>query len=980
MASLFVPTWPGMEEAILVHSGPEPAVPELRGLASAFEFARTHAQRPAGPVAPDGTAAVPSELAGGTLLAIPLVSGLWQHPLPPPLPSSEAEPPATCGRHGRRASDQHAFSPTAGWVALRFPVPENPGHPTPHGTLRMGASQSALDLAARLASLYLHLYGSLADALTGLPGRAVLRTVLRQELVHARAERTPLSVVLFSPNDFAQVNITHGRATGDLVLREVVLRAQSALRRTDLLCRNGAATFAVPLRRTGGEAALIVADKLHAALARTPYLGGRVAVTFSAGIATFSTDDLALADPVDFIGRAEAALVEARRTEGTTTCAWRAGATEAQELADGLRHAFTGDQDRDYRNMGLLWDAVGLLAASDSPGELARRVVSQLRRGLAASLVALFEPGERGLAFQYGLARGPGGTDDQEVPPSSLGAERIQAVHAAADTRAPVWKGAAPDAADESIVCAVPLMVDDALVGVLLLAGAPEQMKLDESDLAFVKRFGGPLGLALERARHAERRRQQEEAERQRLVGELKGLRTAVRQAKLIHVSPQMEELVVAAHRIADTDATVLITGESGTGKEMLAQTIHQMSGRRGRAFVIVDCGAIPATLIESELFGHERGAFTGALTRSPGRLVQAEGGTVLLDEIGELPLDVQSKLLRFVQEKQFTTVGSSVPRRVDVRVLAATNRELAQEVASGRFRADLYHRLNVFALPIPPLRERRDDILELARHFLQVFTAKYQKPVRVLGAEVEAALVRYPWPGNVRELQNRMMRAVIMSEGETLGVEALSLPSAGPAPPLAVVGSPGRRDLLALEPVRPTDASADGGPPAWTATAVAPLGGPAAWSRLRAALASVVSRAASEPGGLHPPLGRWLANDLVLAAFAASGRVARHGAARLGVPETTFMRHLQRARREASLVRRPADWQPVTQAVEQLVHTAPAEGTNVLDAAEASLLETIDRDFRGNVKAGASLLGTTVVTFRRRLAALPPSAARQSA
>ena len=205
------------------------------------------------------------------------------------------------------------------------------------------------------------------------------------------------------------------------------------------------------------------------------------------------------------------------------------------------------------------------------------------------------------------------------------------------------------------------------------------------------------------------------------------------------------------------------------------------MSNRRSRPFVIVDCGAIPATLIESELFGHEKGAFTGAQTRSLGRLAQADGGTILLDEIGELPLDMQSKLLRFVQEKQFTMVGSPVVRHVDVRVLAATNRDLQREVSSGRFRGDLYHRLNVIPLAIPPLRERPEDVLELARHFLENFAPKYQKAVRSLGAEVEDALMRYSWPGNIRELQNRILRGVIMSNGETLTLEALSLPSERP-------------------------------------------------------------------------------------------------------------------------------------------------------------------------------------------------------
>lgn len=541
-------------------------------------------------------------------------------------------------------------------------------------------------------------------------------------------------------------------------------------------------------------------------------------------------------------------------------CLPRRGAEPAERL-DRLSHVFTGDQDRDYRNMGLLWDAVGLLATSRTPAELARSVTLQLRRALAASLVALFESGASGLEFRHGVSRAYGQEIETEVDITALLPAQRDAVDRSAATREPVWVAADEEGAPQLVTCAVPLVIDDALPGVLLLAGASGYVSFDRFDLPFMKGFGGPIGLALQRARHAERRRQDAETEKLRLVGELKDLRTAVRQARLIHASRQMEQVIRLAHRVADTDATVLITGESGTGKEMLAQTIHQMSSRRSRPLVVVDCGAIPSTLIESELFGHERGAFTGALTRSPGRLVQADGGSVLLDEIGELPLEVQSKLLRFVQEKQLTAVGSSMVRRVDARVLAATNRDLPQEIAGGRFRADLFHRLNVIALAIPPLRERPDDILELARHFLGVFAPKYQKAVRHLGADVETALIRYTWPGNIRELQNRIMRAVIMSTGDTLTLDALSLPkstsaAAGPAPAVAVlVGNGDRGDRRS------------------TVSALAPGADPedaaVAWAELRTCLAAVLSGVVRGRGAPHPPLGRWLDHDLVIAAFA---------------------------------------------------------------------------------------------------------------
>jgi diguanylate cyclase (GGDEF)-like protein len=775
------------------------------------------------------------------------------------------------------------------------------------------------------------------------------------------------------------VNAALGRQAGDQVLREVVTRARDTLRHTDVLCRYGGAIFAVALRGTGAEAAAIVADKLRAMLAGSPYIGGQVALSFSAGVATLPPGDPAIHDPVDFAGRAEAALAVAKREGGGRTCVWRDGATETPAPLDRLRCAFTGDQDRDYRNMGLLWDTVGLLASGGPPGDFAGRVVSQLRRTLSTSLTALFEMGPRGPVLRYGLgpAKGPE-PGDEPIATGSLTREQQQAVAEAADGRLAVWRtadrGEGDDHGPGPVTCAVPLLVGDNLAGVLLLAGTSGEVKFDESDLPFLRGLGGPLGLALERAGAAEREREQEELEKRRLVGELRDLRTALRRARIVHVSAQMEDLILTAHRVADTDATVLITGESGTGKELLAQTVHQMSRRRDRPFVIVDCGAIPATLIESELFGHEKGAFTGALQRSAGRLMQADRGTVLLDEIGELPLEVQSKLLRFVQDRQFTTVGSSVVREVDVRVLAATNRDLSHEVTIGRFRADLYHRLNVISLVIPPLRERPEDILEIAKHFLDVFAAKYHKPVGSLGAEVEDALLAYAWPGNVRELQNRIMRAVIMSTGRTLTVDALSLPRPAPGPMLTIVG--GRGTVGATVPEEPSPAGVVAPPLARVAW---PAGQPEvrscsaedAWAALRAALEGALVGVTTASSNVYPPLGRWLADDLALAAFEVSGRVASRAAVVLGLPETTYVRRLRRAQNEAHLVRRPPEWAPVARAVQSLVRAPVAGGQNVLEAAEACLLECIRRHPRADGHAGAFLLGTSLPTFRRRIASL---------
>ena len=247
--------------------------------------------------------------------------------------------------------------------------------------------------------------------------------------------------------------------------------------------------------------------------------------------------------------------------------------------------------------------------------------------------------------------------------------------------------------------------------------------------------------------------------------------------------------------QVAPTDSTVLISGETGTGKELVARAIHSRSPRRDRPLVKVNCSAISAGLVESELFGHVKGAFTGALERRTGRFELADGGTIFLDEVGELPLETQVKLLRVLQEQEFEPVGSSKSIRVDVRVIAATNRDLDEAIRAGRFRADLYYRLNVFPLSVPPLRERMGDVRQLAMYFLSRFAKRFGKRVDAVSEETMERLVSYPWPGNVRELQNVIERAVILAHGPVLELDRELAPvgaGASPAPAAAAVSAPG--------------------------------------------------------------------------------------------------------------------------------------------------------------------------------------------
>ncbi len=279
------------------------------------------------------------------------------------------------------------------------------------------------------------------------------------------------------------------------------------------------------------------------------------------------------------------------------------------------------------------------------------------------------------------------------------------------------------------------------------------------------------------------RRKQMENQLRERLE-EIEGLKRQLEQEniylrdeimlqhghdEIVGRSPAMKQALAQVEQVAGTDATVLLQGETGTGKELLARTIHRLSNRKDRSLVTINCAALPPTLIESELFGREKGAYTGALTRMAGRFEVANGSTLFFDEIGELTPDLQAKLLRVLEEGQFERLGSTKSLQVDVRIIAATNRDLAKEVAAGRFRRDLYYRLNVFPISIPPLRERTEDIPPLVWAFVRKYEKQLGKRIDHIPRKRMEALQRYPWPGNARELRNIVERAMITTSGGTL-------------------------------------------------------------------------------------------------------------------------------------------------------------------------------------------------------------------
>lgn len=328
----------------------------------------------------------------------------------------------------------------------------------------------------------------------------------------------------------------------------------------------------------------------------------------------------------------------------------------------------------------------------------------------------------------------------------------------------------------------LPLLMSDACIGTLNI-GSVQGGEPDPGDLEFLQLVATQIAYAIDHVRAYEqidRLRHQLLRENEYLADELKRTHNF---GSMVGLSDAFRQALGQAEAVGPTSTTVLITGETGTGKELMARAIHDLSARRNKPFIRVNCAALPMGLVESELFGHERGAFTGADQRRPGRFELANGGSLFLDEIGEMPLEAQAKLLRVLEDGLVDRVGGTRPVPVDVRVIAATNSDLVAAVSEGLFRQDLYYRLHVFPILVPPLRQRREDIPLLACHFLEAYRVKLKRPALELSAESMERLTKYAWPGNVRELQNVIERAVILARSPIVVIEPQFLTTAAPSP-----------------------------------------------------------------------------------------------------------------------------------------------------------------------------------------------------
>jgi formate hydrogenlyase transcriptional activator len=337
--------------------------------------------------------------------------------------------------------------------------------------------------------------------------------------------------------------------------------------------------------------------------------------------------------------------------------------------------------------------------------------------------------------------------------------------------------------------CWLPLTTARRRLGALVFT-SKQAGAYDGADVDFLQEVANQVAVAVENALAFQEIEALKDQLHQEKVYLQEEVRTEHNFGDIVGESAALRRVLKQVKAVAPTDSTVLVCGETGTGKELIARALHDLSPRRERTFIKLNCAAIPTGLLESELFGHEKGAFTGAISQKVGRFELAHRGTLFLDEVGDIPPELQPKLLRVLQEQEFERLGSTKTIKVDVRLVAATNRDLAHLVGDGRFRQDLYYRLNVFPVVLPPLRERRDDIPRLVRHFTQLFARRLGRRIEAIPAAVMDALVDYPWPGNIREMQNVIERAVILSPGRSLQIPLSELNPVATQPPVATAGA----------------------------------------------------------------------------------------------------------------------------------------------------------------------------------------------
>jgi diguanylate cyclase (GGDEF)-like protein len=628
------------------------------------------------------------------------------------------------------------------------------------------------------------------DPLTGFYTRKELEQNLIVEMTLAEHTNAPLALLMIDIDGFQEIRYAHGYLWCEKVIQKVARAIKQWLRDADSCFRYGGEQFTALLPNTDEKGARAIAEKIRSYIETELQIGRGISTTVSIGIAVFPYH----ADrKEDLIKKADQTLFMAKQAGGDRVHVWHRGISRYALRTDKLIGIITGDQAKDYRNVLMLLDTIVVVNSILERREMLSTIMDMM--------IELTNT-ERGILFRYGgggRLEADWAQDHQKrrIDPRDY-AEGV--VDRVAGTGLPVcvvgYGGEEASELEDSLrdfdlktVLCVPLMVKDRKVGILYFDSHTTPREFIESDLIFFQALSREIGIALENARlYEENRLALKEVEElnkklaqkvERQAHELAEVKDVLEHSiselklkynydKIVGKSPKMQEIYRLLDRITDTEVPVLLTGESGTGKELVAKAIHFNGPRKAKPFVSVNCAAISESLLESELFGHVRGAFTGADRDKKGLFEQAHGGTIFLDEVQDMSPGMQSELLRVLQEGEIRAVGGKEIKKIDVRVISATNQNLKQLMRSGQFREDLYYRLNVVNIHLPPIRERKEDIPLIVSRYLEDYSRSEGRQVKISKAATRQ-LLRHDWPGNVREIHNFLEKTILMFDGEVI-------------------------------------------------------------------------------------------------------------------------------------------------------------------------------------------------------------------
>lgn len=914
--------------------------------------------------------------------------------LPTPVRDATGSDNQSSDSKSRRAPIQSFSTTSFFWMKVTFEsaIPswfdQNMQQGVPEEIEKMASIEQMLESASmqiRLIGDYLAL---LSDPLTNLNPRTVM-----QNKIALLSQNYSVGLVMLHCIDFHQINKKFGHEFGDNVIREIATELKSVTREADILSRFGGALFGVAFPANEKTDVASLAKKLQRVLQQKQYLDGAINLQFDLGAAIVEHDEKIETESErasTLINRTDQALKVAQQENQPSIITWQKDDFNLyQQQFNYLGGIFTADTITDYRNMLLLWDISSLIADKYDLTQLCQSVVQRLAQTFDFSCAGIISDDELDqMSYKFSIDEADNAVALNTKDHAFL-SEIKQMKNTVLDTKKPSERYVG-----SSLLLVLPLEIETE--DCFFICGNAEHFEVKHDTKVLLSGLTRQLGKALRRSRLEEELNRKLESQNEQLQNELAQLKEGLQVSSIIYRSQAMENLMKQAKRAALTDTTVLVTGESGTGKERLINALHTMGNRGDKPFVIVDCGSIPETLIESELFGYVKGAFTGAQNTSQGKVLDANGGILVLDEIGELPLNMQTKLLRFVQEKHFTPVGGNKVIEVDVKIIAVTNRDLAQEVELGTFRKDLYYRLNVLTLHNPPLRERVEDIALLSSHFLAKFAEQFKVEKRVLSDTALRRMAEYSWPGNIRELENRLMQATLLSEGQVIEWELLNIEDDAqhqaqngyattnglPSPPVTpVMQSNGISDNNANSTPAQNGQVTHQPPPTAPIHQTEQHSGPQFISSddclayLLELFKQQLAAAGQHPQFFNAPFGNWIEDELIIKTYLATDRKMRQTAARLSISQSTARRKVDKilAEMNQNNQHRPDNWHQITDALMPI-----AEGkvfiANCVAKIKLLVLEGILSTPVYSMAQAAEMLGVSEPTFyklKRELDAL---------